>query len=146
MTDKHKKMVREFIAAINEQQWEKVSAMLAPDFVRHSSTFGQSEVNDKERLLKHLQAEYETFPDARETINFLVAEGDKVVVHSHCHATQKGPMGPFPPSGKVLSADFISIYRIADGLIAEAWAEWDSLSGLIQLGHLESPTMEKSKS
>ncbi|MBN2258511.1 MAG: ester cyclase [Anaerolineaceae bacterium] len=143
MTENNKWIVREFISAINNQDWQKCSEILASDFVRHSGTFGQSEVNNKDRLLEYLQAEYETFPDAQETINFLVAEGNKVVVHSHCHATQKGPMGSFPPSGKVLSADFISIYRIADGRIAEAWVEWDSLAGLIQLGHLEPPTMQK---
>jgi predicted ester cyclase len=69
----------------------------------------------------------------------MVAEADMVVVHSHCLATQKGPMGSFPASGKVLSADFISIYRIQDDRIVEAWAEWDSLAGLIQLGHMQAP-------
>jgi len=33
----------------------------------------------------------------------------------------------------------IAIYRIEDGRIAEAWAEWDTLSGLAQLGHI-APT------
>jgi ketosteroid isomerase-like protein len=51
-------------------------------------------------------------------------------------------MGGFPPSGKTLSADFISICRIADGRIAEASVEWDALNGLIQLGHLKPPIME----
>ena len=37
------------------------------------------------------------------------------------------------------SADFISIYRVADGRIAEAWVEWDCLNGLIQLGHIKPP-------
>jgi len=80
--------------------------------------------------------EFRTFPDAHETVNFLVAEGDKVVIHFHCHASQQGPMGSFPASGKVLSADFISICRIAGSRIAEASTEWDCLNGLIQLGHL----------
>lgn len=48
-------------------------------------------------------------------------------------------MGPFPATGRVLSADFISIYRLAEGRIVEAWAEWDALAGLIQLGHLQPP-------
>jgi predicted ester cyclase len=91
-------------------------------------------------LRDYLIAEYATFPDACETIDFLVAEGDRVAVHSHCHGTQTGQMGPFPASGRTLSADFISIYRIADGRIAEAWAEWDSLAGLIQLGHVAPPS------
>ena len=84
-------------------------------------------------------AEFKTFPDARESINFLVAEGDLVTVHSHCLATQQGAMGFLTRNRQSLSADFISIYRIAHNRIVEAWAEWDSLNGLIQLGHLQAP-------
>ena len=63
-----------------------------------------------------------------------------MAVHSGFRGTQTGPLGPFPASGKILSADFISIYRISDGRIAEAWVEWDCLNGLIQLGHLAAPS------
>src|SRR5690606_22642652 len=43
--------------------------------------------------------------------------------------------GAFPPSGRLLEATYLAIYRIEDGRIAEAWAEWDNLAGLRQLGH-----------
>ena len=43
------------------------------------------------------------------------------MVHSHCHGTQRGPMGSLPPSGKALSSDFIGIYRVADTRIAEVF-------------------------
>jgi hypothetical protein len=43
-----------------------------------------------------------------------------------------------PPSGKVLSATYLAIYRLEGGGIAEAWAEWDNLYGLQQLGHLKA--------
>jgi hypothetical protein len=32
-------------------------------------------------------------------------------------------------------ADYLAIYRISNGVIAEWRAEWDKPSGLIQLGH-----------
>lgn len=47
-----------------------------------------------------------------------------------------GPMGNFPPRGKVLEATYLAIHRLEDQRIAEAWAEWDNLAGLKQLGHL----------
>ena len=53
--------------------------------------------------------------------------------------TQHGRMGPYPPSGKLMTADYMAIYRVAGGLIVEAWAEWDNLSGLVQLGHYTPP-------
>jgi len=135
-TETNKALVRALIEVINQQDWPRFDELVAPDFVRHSSTFGQSQVCDRDQLRAYLAGEYRTFPDAHETINFLVAESDRVAVHSHCHGTQQGPLGSFPASGRTLSADFISSYRIADGRIAEAWVEWDCLNGLIQLGHL----------
>jgi steroid delta-isomerase-like uncharacterized protein len=138
-TEANKQIVREFVDAVNRQDWQRFDELVSPDFVRHSSTFGQSRVSKRDALREYLIAEFKTFPDARESINFLVAEGDKVTVHSHCQATQQGPLGPLPATGRVLSADLISIYRVADGRIVEAWAEWDSLNGLIQLGHLMPP-------
>jgi hypothetical protein len=32
-------------------------------------------------------------------------------------------------------ADYLAIYRLAGGVIAEVWAEWDNPAGLAQLGH-----------
>jgi steroid delta-isomerase-like uncharacterized protein len=137
--EQNKAIVRDFIEAMNSRDWRRFEELVAPNFIRHSSTFGQSSIRTPDQMREYLVREFVTFPDAVETINFLVAEEDKVVVHSHCYATQKGPMGPFPPSGKILSADMIGIYRIADGRILEAWTEWDSLTGLIQLGHISPP-------
>ncbi len=82
-----------------------------------------------------LQAEFNTFPDAEETLMDLIAEEDKVAARHEFRGTQLGPMGPLPASGKVLQATYLAIYRIDNGRICEVWAEWDNLSGLKQLGH-----------
>ena len=140
----NKRIVSAFIEAINQQDWERFDQLVAPDFVRRSCTFGQATVRTREQLRKNLMGEFETFPDARETINFMVTEGDRVAVHSHFCATQLGPLGSFPASGKTLSANFISIYRLADERIVEAWIEWDILNSLIQLGHLQPPQIDSS--
>jgi hypothetical protein len=44
-------------------------------------------------------------------------------------------MGPYPASGRQLVAEYIAIYRVHAGRVVEAWAEWDTLSGLAQLRH-----------
>ena len=138
-TEANKQTVREFVDAINRQDWRRFDELVAPNFVRHSSTYGQSTIRSRDQLREFLAAEAGTFPDAREHIHFLMAEGDMVTVHATFCGTQRGPLGPFPASDRTLSADFISIYRVEDGRIAEAWVEWDCLSGLIQLGHLAAP-------
>lgn len=86
-----------------------------------------------------LKVEFSTFPDATDSLLDLVAEGDKVAARHEFRGTQLGPMGPFPPSGKVLNANYLAIYRIENHRIAEAWVEWDNLAGRKQLGHSREP-------
>ena len=109
--------------------------LLTPHFVRHSNAGGDPEVRSAAELITFLKNECVAFPDAQETVLDLVAEGEKVAVRSHFFGTQSGYLDPYPPSGKVLSATILEIYRIEEGRIAEAWAEWDNLYGLRQLGH-----------
>jgi len=54
-------------------------------------------------------------------------------------ATQTGPMGPFPASGKKMILPFMAILRFSDGKIAEMWVEWDNLNALAQSGHFPPP-------
>jgi steroid delta-isomerase-like uncharacterized protein len=135
MSLENKSLVRSFVDAINAQDWPRVIGSVASDFTRHSTAAGEPAVRSSKDLVAFLQAEFATFPDATETLLDLVAEGDKVAARHRFRGTQLGPMGSFPPSGKVLDANYIAIYRIENSRIAEAWAEWDNLAGLKQLGH-----------
>ena len=71
------------------------------------------------------------FPDLNYRIEDLFGAGDKVVLRWTATATDTvGFMGR-PPTGRRASATGINIYRIADGMLAEHWDEWD-LAGLLQ--------------
>lgn len=135
--EKNKDVVRAFVDAVNRQDWDRVATLVAPEFTRHSHAAGSPGVRSRGELLRFLQAEFETFPDAREEIADILAEGDRVAVRHSFRGTQAGPMGPYPPSGRIMSADYLAIYRLENGVIVEAWAEWDNQSGLVQLGHVQ---------
>lgn len=142
MSERNKSLVRAFVDAINAQDWQRVLGLLTVDFKRHSAAAGGPPVNSAKDLVAFLQAEFITFPDASETLLDLVAEGDKVAARHHFRGTQLGPLGGYPPSGKVLEATYIAIYRLEGHLIVEAWAEWDNLAGLKQLGHAGAASQE----
>ena len=132
----NKSLIRAFVAAINAHQWAQLATLVTADFVRHSAAGGEPGVRSLADLERFLRGELLTFPDARETIEDLIAEGDRVAARHHFRGTQLGPLGAYPASGRVLAADYLAFYRISGGRIAEAWAEWDTLSGLVQLGHV----------
>ena len=133
----NKALVRAFVAAINAQNWERLRELVAPDFVRHSDAAGSPGIHSRDELEAFLRHELVTFPDAHESLEDLVAENDKVAARHRFTGTQHGPMDTLPPSGRTMTATYLAIYRIADGRIAEAWAEWDNLTGLVQLGHAQ---------
>jgi steroid delta-isomerase-like uncharacterized protein len=137
LTEGNKAIVSAFVEAVNAQDWERIDELVAPEFVRHSSA--APGVQSRDDLKRFLRAEYETFPDAHETLEDLLAEGDRVAARHRFQGTQKGPMGPYPPTGRTMEANYIAIYRVEQGQIVEAWVEWDNLTGLIQLGHYTPP-------
>lgn len=127
-------IVRHFVEAINRQDWHALRSILAPDFVRHSAAAGHPQVRSADELVAFLQSEYKTFPDAHEDLLETFADGTMVAARHRFRGTHLGPMGSHGPTGRVLESTYIALYRISDGHIAEAWAEWDNLSGLRQLG------------
>ena len=76
----------------------------------------------------------QAFPDLHFTIEDQVAEGDKVATRYTFRGTQQGELMGISPTGKQVSIGGISIYRITDGKMQQAWIEYDMLGLLQQLG------------
>jgi len=140
--EKNKSIVRDYL----EEVWNKKSPaalerLIAPDYVRHCEAMPPplQELKGIEGLKQMYTMTISSFPDWDEQIEILSAEGDKVAYLSKATATQKGPFGPFPASGKSFKLTIIGIHRIAKGKIAETWVTWDNVAWLTQLGHLSPP-------
>jgi steroid delta-isomerase-like uncharacterized protein len=71
------------------------------------------------------------FPDLHQTTDAIFAEGDKVVVRWTATGTQQGELLGMPASGNQATYEGITIYRLADGKVAESWWAYDAL-GLIE--------------
>lgn len=74
------------------------------------------------------------FPDAKILVEDTIAEADKVVVRWSGHATHKGPFLDVPPTGKQVTLEGITIFRVEKGRVAEQWGELNLLDILRQLG------------
>lgn len=122
-----------YIAAFNAHDPGALKAVVATDYVQHNGRAGQG--------LAGLQATvtgyFQTFPDFHLTLEDSVITANKVVARlritaTHSHPVQLGPNAPvFAPTGKPLSWEGISIWRVADGKFVEHWDE-DDLVGLSQ--------------
>lgn len=135
---KPKEIVAQFIQSTNERDWVKAKALLHEKVQRHSSTYGVKPVLNRGHLIDFHKEEVIVFPDSRETIDFMVEEGDMVAARIHFLGSQLGMLGQFPPSDKILDAYFNCFFKVLDNMIVEIWVEYDQLNSLIQLGHYNS--------
>ena len=141
MMKSNKGIIREFVDATNDRDWDKFAILVSADFVRHSSSDPEV-INSRVKLTDFYQSELLTFPDGKETILFLVEEDDFVAARLNFQGTQTGNVGPFPATGKKLNADFTCIFKVINGKITESWVEYDNLDVLIQLGHYRLPGVD----
>ena len=76
-------------------------------------------------------------PDWHETIEDIIAEGDKVWVRLAYTGTHTGELFGLPPTGNKITAMAVDIYRIVDGKLAEYWNVTDRLNLLKPQGVIE---------
>lgn len=118
---------RKNLAAIDE--------FISPDHVDHTLPPGLP--TGREGTRQAIDMYLKAFPDLSLTVDDMIAEGDKVVTRYTTHGTNRGPLGPIPPTGRRVSVSSVNVARIADGKIVEEWGIDDRLSMLQQLGVIQ---------
>jgi predicted ester cyclase len=122
-----------YVAAFNAQDPGAFKDIVAENYIQHNGRAGQGLAGLQATVRQYFQ----TFPDFHMTLEDSVLSGDKVVARvtitaTHNHPVQLGSNAPvFPPTGKKLSWQGISIWRVADGKYVEHW-DVDDLLGLAQ--------------
>jgi C-1 hydroxylase len=146
--DENKDIARKVIEALNRRTLDSLDKLIAPDYVDH-----YHQLQGLEKYKQFLTVLLKAFPDWHETVEDMVAEGDKVWCRFRATATQTGEYrGYFPLSGrnitlaptrkKITPTGYVA-YRIVNGKIVEGWEVSNLLDIYTQLGVIE-PT-EKAK-
>lgn len=135
-SDQSKAIVRRFIDGYNDRRLEVFDQLVAEDYIDH--VHGQ---RGRENLRQLFTKAFEAFPDWHESIEDIIAEGDKVWLRIRATGTHAGDWdlfgARFPATGKSVSMDMVFIWRIVDGRIAEGWEVDDNLEFLRALGAVE---------
>ena len=129
--EENKAIVRKFIEAYNKRNLDAFDDLLAPDYVDHTSKVG------REGLKQLMNMAFNAFPDLHETIEDIIAEGDKVWVRITFTGTNTGEWLGFPPTGKKVTSKNVDTYRIVNGKLAEYWNVTDASDFNKQLGIIE---------
>ena len=121
MLEQNKAMVRRLVEGINAGDIEGiVDELFAPRAARR---------------VKRLFSEfYSAFPDWREEIVELVAEGNTIAGRFRCSGTHQGEFLGESPTGKRMEVDEVFFFRVEDGMFVYVWGLEDSLNRMRQLG------------
>jgi len=132
--DEYKAIVRKVTEAENNRDLTVMEELISPTYLNQSN-----QIRGLEGYKQFLTKLFKAFPNWHETIEDIIAEGDKVCVRLRI---ETGPhTGEFnllgirvPPTGKKSTVKSIQIWRIVDGKVVEQEGVYDELDLLRQVG------------
>jgi len=132
MSADNEALVRRFFEEFcNQRRGELAEELVSADYVSHGPQAPPADGPDGLRARVGL---YQEAVDGHWNVQEILSAGDRVVARWTGTGTHNGELMGVEPTGKPIAVDAISIFRIADGKIAEEWTVWDALGLLQQVG------------
>jgi predicted ester cyclase len=144
LTGVNAELLQKYFTDVNARDLAALKDIISDNYLQHGAYQGQG-LTGMKAAFKH---DFEMFPDFHWTIEDSVITNDKIVARfritaTHDHLVQFAPGSPvFPPTGKKLSWEGISIWRVANGKFVEHW-DVDDLLGAVQQMRAPSATQTK---
>ena len=136
MLEENKALARKFLRMFELGDLSIADEIIAANYVSHGSPTPNL---GSEGVKANVTAFKNAFPDAQAKVEFLVAEGDKVVSRHTWSVTHQGEYMGVPATGKQVNLAVMASFGIAGGKIREAWVIADTFGFMQQLGVVPSP-------
>ena len=132
MSEQNKALARRWFEDLfSRGDLDAAKEIISADFVDHLTHEDERGLEE----LKYYVTIYRTaFPDIRDTVEEIVAEGDKVVVRWTSRGTDQGEFMGVAPTGRHVTFTGMRLFRIAENEIAESWVNIDERGLQEQLG------------
>jgi len=134
--ERNKAAVRRFKEAQGtKEEADAMREVLSPSYKRRRGGIEHLAANARDQAFPGPGAYLRgAFPDRTDTIEDIVADGDRVGMLFRVRGTHKGNFFGIAPTDKPFDILELGIFRLADGKINEAWFMADELGLLQQLG------------
>jgi len=134
---------RTLVARIADEIWNRGDLAVVDEVMAASATYHGPHMpngtGDRETWRRAIGMYLSAFPDSHVKFDDLIVSGATVVGRWSATATHTGPLPGVPATGKRIAIGGITIYRIDDGKIVEAWEQLDMLGMWQQLGVVSLP-------
>ncbi len=130
--ERNKQIIREFYEKVLcAHNLDIVDRYIHEDYIQHNPYAAQGIAG----FIEFHVGFFAAIPDARPTINMIVAEGDLVFVYGTYTGTHSGKgFLDLPPSGNRMNYDVVDMFRLRDGKLCEHWDVADTRTIFTQLG------------
>jgi predicted ester cyclase len=128
--------MRRLTAAVwDEGRIEVVDELVAEDLIDHVEMPGL-EGTGRERYRASAILMRKAFPDFRNPLDLIIADGDLVVSYGRSVGTNTGELWGMRPTGKTIDVPTVGVLRVKDGQATERWGVHDTMAMAQQLGLL----------
>jgi steroid delta-isomerase-like uncharacterized protein len=131
MTEMNKTLALQTMEALHQRDLDGVRANVAPG----AQFYGWApEPLDADGHKAFMAALLAAFPDSSIIVDDVIAEGNKIAVRHRLLGTHQAELQGVPATGRPVEIGAIVIFRIENGMIAEAWLNADIMGMMQQLG------------
>jgi steroid delta-isomerase-like uncharacterized protein len=135
-TDRSLSRNKDLVRRTHAEVWSRgdmkaADEIYAQDFVAH--WIGGPDTRGLENFKAFVADAHRRAPDLQETVEDIVAEGDRVVTRFNSRGTFASDPGE-PSKRKQVTMQEIAIHRIRDGKIVEQW----TTGGIVDVQHLDA--------
>jgi steroid delta-isomerase-like uncharacterized protein len=129
----NKEWVSQFYSkVINSGNINLMDSLVAENYQEHEPLPGYQP--DKEGLKQFFVMMRKAFPDLKNDVKFMVAEGNKVVSYITMTGTHKGEYMGAAGTGKTFEIQVIDVIQVVNGKMTEHWGVGDYMTMMAQLG------------
>lgn len=134
-------MHRWFDEVWNNKSEKAIDEMCAEDVIANGLTDAEGNTVRGIDSYKNLfRAFISAYPDIKISVEDVIGEGDKIVARCRVSGTHTGDGLRIAPTDQSVEFTGMTIVRIEDGKIAEAWNEFDFMKMYSQIGALTMNT------
>ena len=133
---RNKAAVRRFMESQGTAEYEQLLAELrSPNYRRLRGGFENLAANAAgSELAEAAQPVRTAFPDRTDSIDLMIADGDRVGIRFRIQGTHEGNLFGIPATGRSIDIQEVGILRLDDGKMIEGWFMADEAGLLKQLG------------
>ena len=117
----------------NEGRLELIDELIAEDLTDHVELVGL-EGTGRARYRASIEVARAAFPDYRNPLDFVLADGAFAVSYGRSTGTHRGEYLGIPPTGRSFDVPTFGILRFANCQAVERWGMSDNLAMMQQLG------------